>query len=416
MTELPQEKAEGWATRDPYHQQRLQAAIAECAQRFAETRDLYEILRDAVAVIRDQIGLDRAGIFLFDEDTHCWRGEAGTDVQGRERDERNLQIPVNPRHPLRRAEAGEGWEFFTADFEAEFPDDEFMRGVKNHYLVALRAHGHILGAISVDNLLTGRPIDEETREDLRRFARYVALALENLRLRDRLEAQNEQLQRANEELKDFAHVVSHDLKSPLQSTIAMAEWVEEDYGKSLDEEGLDKLNRIKLRLKQMGGLIEGILRYSRADKPGGEPQEIDTVELVGEIVEVLAPSPGIRIHVEPDLPKAVYDRTQLQQVFQNLLGNAVTYMDRPEGDIWVGFRDAGKAWEFTVRDTGHGIEEQHMDKIFRMFHSVGVSGLKESTGIGLAVVQKIVESNGGKVWVESKLGAGSCFHFTVMKR
>jgi len=184
-------------------QSRLQAAIAECAQHFAETRDIHEIMRNAVPVIRENIGLDRVGIFLYDDDANVWRGEFGTDQQGRLRDERNITIPEDPRHPILRAAAGEGDEFFIADFESEFPDDAFMHGVKNLFFVAFRARGRLLGGISVDNLLSGRSVDEDTRRDLRGFARYIALALENFLLTRDLEAKNEALRKTEAKYQDL---------------------------------------------------------------------------------------------------------------------------------------------------------------------------------------------------------------------
>ena len=196
------------------HRARLHEAIAACAELFAESRDLFEILKSAVAVIRNQIGIDRVGIFLFDPEKKNWHGAYGTDVDGALRDERSLEMPKNPSIPIVRAAAGDVDEIFTEDYSASFPDDVFMRGVKNHFIVTMRGRGRLVGALSVDNLLSGRPIDERTREDLRRFTRYIALAIDNLKLSEELEKRRvrdevarrmveleQQYDKAHEELK-----------------------------------------------------------------------------------------------------------------------------------------------------------------------------------------------------------------------
>jgi signal transduction histidine kinase len=412
----------------------LHAAIAACAERFAESRDLHGILRDAVTLIREYIGLDRAGIFLFDEESREWHGVFGTDTDGSLRDERWIEIPRDPRHPFSRAAAGECYECFIEDFGATFPDDPFMKDVKNFCFVSLRAHNHLLGGISVDNLLTGRPIETDKREQLSRFARYVALAIENLQLLERTEAQNrqlteelerrkkaerereavlEQLRRANEDLSDFAHVVSHDLKSPLHTINGMIDWLLEDYGDQLDEEGHEKLAIVQRRTHRMGDLIQGILQYSRMGRMELKLEEVDVPAVISEVAEIVGPPDGIRIRTEGTLPAVVYDPTQLHQVFQNLIGNAVKYMGSDEGTVTVSSRMHDGLVEFCVADTGRGIAEKDREKVFKMLQSLRSEKDEKSSGIGLAVVKKIVERNGGSIRLESEPGEGSRFYFTV---
>ncbi len=414
----------------------LDAAIAACAQRFAESRDLYVILKDAVSVIRDHIGLDRAGIFLFDAEKEEWHGVSGTDEDGKPRDERWIALPKDPQHPLLRAQRGEGDEFFVENFEAEFPADEFMRGVKNCYCIALRAHHHLLGGISVDNALSGWPIDNVTREKLRRFARYIALAIENLQLLGQLEGQNKllreelerreraeeereailkELQRAYEDLKDFAHVVSHDLRSPLQKINSMVDWITEDHREELPEEVAPKLASIQRHVNQMGELIRGVLDYSKAGKGEMNRRLVETDKVIEAVVDLVDPPLGMKVEVDSSFPMVFYDETQLRQVFLNLIGNAVKYMGKAHGHIYVTWSDADDMVEFCVRDTGRGIEEKDFERIFKMLKSLRQVGDSESTGIGLAVVKKIVERNGGEVRVESKVGKGSSFFFTIPK-
>lgn len=302
-------------------QSRLYAAIAECAQAFAETRDLYEIIKRAVSIIREQIGFDRVGIFLYDDRRERWRGMFGTDADGRPRDEREIVVTRNPRLPIVRAAAGEGDEFFVKNFCETFPEDETMRGVHNNFFIALRAHGRLLGGISVDNLLTDRLIDEESREALRRFARYVALALENLRLFQALEEKNKALEQeltqrekvekelqdtltrlygANRDLEDFAAVLSHDIKTPLRGMVSLAEWVREDYADRLDPEGREKLDLMIRRGERLRQLIDGILHYSRGGRSLREMAKIDAESGGRKGGESLAPPAHGRVSIDED--------------------------------------------------------------------------------------------------------------------
>ena len=132
------------------------------------------------------------------------------------------------------------------------------------------------------------------------------------------------------------------------------------------------------------------------------------------MLDSLAPPPHVRVEVEP-LPTIRAERTRIQQVFQNLLGNAIRYLDKPEGRIHVGCESADGHWRFSVRDNGPGIEARHLERIFGLFQTLQSRDKTESTGIGLSLVRKIVEMHGGQVWVESTPGVGSTFHFTLPK-
>lgn len=405
----------------------MHAAIAACAHRFAETHDLYEIIRDAVLIIRDHIGLDRAGIYFYDEAAECFTGAYGTDQDGGLRDERKLVMTDEPKNPMRRALAGEGEEFFIEDFEREMPNDSFMKGVKNHFFILLKAHDHILGAISVDNLLTQRPIDQSVREDLRRFARYIALAIENFNLREDILRKNRALLRelensnrllddldaANAELKDFAYIVSHDLKAPLRGISSLAKWLMEDYGDGMAEEGRLKLKQMVDRTHRMNDLIEGVLRYSRVGRVQAHRERMDMVEVLEHVVSGLSVPDTVRVRVEGTLPTLEWDRTQLEQVLQNLIGNAVVHLGKPSGEVVVSCRPVLDRWECCVRDNGVGIDESQLAHIFKIFNTGNRRESEGGTGIGLAIVKKIVECHGGAVRVESVPGEGSAFFFTI---
>jgi PAS domain S-box-containing protein len=226
-----------------------------------------------------------------------------------------------------------------------------------------------------------------------------------------IQAKNEALQRSLQELDEFAHVVSHDLKAPLRGIISLSTWISEDCADLLPQQAKERLGMIAERTRRLSELIDGILLYSRVGRAEAALEPIETGELVQEVIDSLAPPDTIRIHVEGRLPTVSFDRTQLRQVFQNLVANAIQHMGRPTGEVVVSCREEPGAFEFAVRDDGVGIEERHFARIFRMFQSLVPE--RQATGVGLAIVKKIVEAHGGAIRVQSQPGAGATFRFTV---
>jgi two-component system sensor kinase FixL len=220
----------------------------------------------------------------------------------------------------------------------------------------------------------------------------------------------------NQELEDFAHVVSHDLKAPLRAIKALAEWLSTDYQDKLDEQGRENLQLLGSRVDRMQGLIDGVLQYSRVGHTEQGTVPVDLGRIVPEIIENLGVPEPISIQIESDLPTIEADVTRITQVFQNLLSNAIKYMDKPQGHIAVACVEADGFWKFSVADNGPGIEQKHFERIFKLFQILAPRDDRESTGIGLTIAKKIVEMYGGKIWVESEVGQGSTFYFTLPKQ
>ena len=238
---------------------------------------------------------------------------------------------------------------------------------------------------------------------------------EQLRLVAELENANRDLANVNQELNDFAYVVSHDLKAPLRGIRALADWISTDYTDTLDSEGQEQLRLLVNRVDRMHNLIEGILQYSRIGRIRDEIIPIDLRTLLPNVIDLLVPPAHITIAVQEDLPVINAEPTKLLQVFQNLLSNAIKYMDKTEGHIAVNGTEFDASWRFSVSDNGPGIEEKHFQTIFQMFRTLSPRDGFESTGVGLTIVKKIVEMHGGTIWVESEPGQGTTFLFTIPK-
>jgi signal transduction histidine kinase len=217
----------------------------------------------------------------------------------------------------------------------------------------------------------------------------------------------------NEELTHFAYIVSHDLKAPLRGIKLIAEWLCADYGDRLGDEGRQQLDLLQSRVERMHNLIEGVLQYSRVGRIKESWTSVDLNRLLPDIVDDIAPPDHVEVALDGRLPVIECERTRITQVFQNLLTNAVKYMDKPHGRVEVACVQRDDVWQFSVRDNGPGIEEKHFERIFRIFQTLAPRDEFESTGVGLALVKKIVEMYGGRVWVESEVGRGSTFAFTL---
>lgn len=226
----------------------------------------------------------------------------------------------------------------------------------------------------------------------------------------------ERLTGINQELKDFAYIVSHDLKAPLRAIRTLADWLLADYQDKLDATGQENLRLLSSRVDRMQNLIDGVLQYSRIGRTEQSAVPVDLGRLVPEIIENLAAPEHISIRIENELPTVAADITRITQVFQNLLSNAIKYLDKPQGDIAIGCVEQDGFWKFSVRDNGCGIEQKDFERIFKLFQTLTRRDEDESTGIGLTIAKKIVELYGGKIWVQSEVGQGSTFFFTFPKR
>ena len=216
----------------------------------------------------------------------------------------------------------------------------------------------------------------------------------------------------NQELSDYAHMVSHDLKSPLRSIDTLSAWLKEDYKDKLDQNGKNSLNLIRNNVEKMDTLIKGILEYSTIGKNRIDVYDVDTNKLITGILDIIHIPEHITVTYF-DLPVVKGDKFRLQQLFQNLISNAISYNDKEKGRVEIGVNEKDKFWEFYVKDNGKGIEEVYFEKIFKTFEKL--ENKMDSTGIGLSIVEKIVDLYGGKIWLTSQLNLGTTFYFTLKK-
>jgi len=251
--------------------------------------------------------------------------------------------------------------------------------------------------------------DHLSREIEDRLAAERALS----RLNEELQSTVRQLDVANHDLRDFLHVAAHDLKAPVRAIGTLADWIREECRDQLSAPGRDHLALLLKRATRLNRHIESILEFSNASCTQPAARQIDLGALAQKVIQGIAGPPGIAVLVEGALPPVIGDQSRLATVFQNLVSNAVQYMGKPQGTVRIACARDGDYWKFSVRDDGPGIEEKYFSKVFEMFQTLSPRDEVEATGMGLPIAKRIVELHGGALWVESAVGQGSTFYFTL---
>ena len=324
------------------------------------------------------------------------------------------RVWMDPIHPDDRPQASGRWDQSQASgarFEVEY---RFRRvdGAYRWYLVrAVPVRDSAQRVLSW--IGSGTDIDDHKRDEAALRERTQRLAQATKALADR-----------NRELDQFAYVTSHDLKAPLRGIANLAQWIEEDLGELASGDIRQQLDLLRGRVHRMEALIDGILQFSRIGRAKETIERVDLRELLDDTVDLLSPPPAFTIDTGdtgPDvgvaLPVLTAERTRLQQVFANLIGNALKHHNRVDGRIAVRAHETEdpQFYEFTVADDGPGIAPQYHERIFGIFQTLRPRDQVEGSGLGLALVKKIVEQYGGRIWLESAEGQGTTFHFTWPK-
>ncbi|MDD5327335.1 MAG: ATP-binding protein [Phycisphaerae bacterium] len=223
------------------------------------------------------------------------------------------------------------------------------------------------------------------------------------------------LTQSNRQLREFAHLAAHDLKTPLRGISTLAQWLVNDYKEKFDDAGRRQVDLLVERVERMNELVNAILEYSTIGRDRRKEHPVDLNRLVGTVLVETKPPANIKITINKKLPVVVCEETHLRQVFRRLLSNAIRFMDNPEGHITIDYTDKGDLWEFSVSDNGPGIAPQHFERIFQLFQMLNDSDQSKGGGKGLTFVRKVVELYGGQIWLTSEPGQGSTFFFTLPK-
>lgn len=399
--------------------------VIELGKQVAEVNTLEAVVDKVWHSVRESLDFDRVGIFLYDSEMGTMNGALGTDKAGNKVVTRGQTISQAGRTRFKILLEKPNSVLFTEDYESEneLAPNSDMRGVKQHVAVAVWAGNQPVATISADQVITQRPIFPEQVEALRLFAGYVGLGIENARLNEALQKELEKSQAAvrelenkNMELERFTYTVSHDLKSPLVTITGFLGYLERGAREGNLENFERDMNRIRLAAQKMQTLLNDLLELSRIGRLVNEATEAEFSVIVRDALALLEGAIiQSRVYIEFIDEKIIVfgDRVRLLEVVQNLVENAIKFMgDQPNPQIEIGsFKNAEMQTIFFVRDNGIGIEAQYQERIFGLFNKLDASG--EGTGIGLTLVKHIIEVHHGKIWLESEIGKGTTFYFTL---
>ena len=276
-----------------------------------------------------------------------------------------------------------------------------------HVLPVVNADGEILSGMTMTQDITERKKAEEAlrarADELARMTTVLAQTTANLEKR-------------NSELDQFAYIVSHDLKAPLRAIANLSQWIEEDLEDQLTEDTRHQMDLMRSRVHRMEALINGLLQYSRVGRMRAEIEIVNVEELLTEAIDSLAPPPEVTVKVMPGMPTLITERLPLEQVFANLISNGIKHNQRPNGQVVISVQDQQDFYEFAVADNGPGIAPEFHEKVFLIFQTLEARDKVENTGVGLAIVKKIIEDKGGTISLISELGQGATFRFTWPKQ
>ncbi len=253
----------------------------------------------------------------------------------------------------------------------------------------------------------------ENRSDTVARPSYAILAAIDVTDRKRIQAD---LEKRNQELDSFVYIVSHDLKAPLRAVVNLSQWIEDDLEGQLTANNQSQMNLLRNRVDRMSSTIDGLLDYARCGYNNEEIELVEVARLLADVIDSVDPPPTFTIDFPAELPTLFAKRLPLFQVLVNLIGNGIKHHHSKAGTIQISIEDHGDFYEFAIADNGPGIAPEHQEQMFKIFQAVNPQNRSDSTGIGLAIVKKTIEAEGGRIWLTSELGQGTTFYFTWFQR
>jgi PAS domain S-box-containing protein len=397
-------------------------ALYELSKMLGGTLDPVEISRITFRQLKKVIPTDSFYIDLYNDIRQEVRWLYLVDIiEGK-------QIELKPpEDPLPLSQQAASWNVITKkkpllELRKEIPDKprsmpfgDVNRASASLMHVPMFSKDRIIGIMSVQSY-EKNAYSRDQLTLLESIASVAAIAIEKASLYQETVEKSTEIEARNKELDDFTYVVSHDLKEPLISVEGYAKIIRQEYSASFDEPGKEYIRSIVDSCAHMKRLIEDLLQLSRVSKLAETRTPIDLYSLIQGILEEMQYTLSERhavIEIQPTLPKVIGVDQHLRIVFRNLLSNGVKFCDKAVPRITISWVPRGQLAEIVVSDNGIGIEEEYFERIFMIFQRLHNKEEYEGTGAGLTIVRKIIEGLGGQIWVTSKKGEGTTFHFTL---
>ena len=376
--------------------------FSQCIQEGNSTREILFILSQYCI---DQLSCDNCYIRLFDPNekrlNKMMVHGSGNQI--------SIKSECPDSIPLDKCIEGRAASTLEPQFERNYDRNSEIKNPEDHkmgcFAIPMIHRKKLVGVVAVKHFNA----DEFKKKNFNSLCTLASITatklLQTKHFEDMMEYQSQ--------LEDYIHVISHDMKSPLRSLNALVTWIKEDNEGNFNPGTLNNFTLIDETLVQMENLIDGTLNYSKIGYTSRGKDNIDLNSLVDELRLSLVIPENIQLIIKNPLPVVTGDKTHFIQIYQNLLSNAIKYNDKNEGKIVLDWRETDDFFVFSVEDNGVGIPQAYQEKIFKIFQTL--NNKKESSGIGLSIVKKLVQLYKGQIWVKSDEGKGSKFSFTIKR-
>lgn len=393
----------------------------------ADLSKIDELIDKSLKQIGEFVGADRSYIFTYDFDKNITKNTYEWCNKGIQPEIENLQeVPLEHLGFWLSCHKN-GEAFYVEDVSVLPKEDEFglynilnPQGVKSLIAIPKIKNGELIGFVGFDSVREIHKYTENEKNILFVFANMLVNVTQRKEQEELIKKQKEKkeellksLSHQNEQLNDYAQMVSHDLKAPLINIHTLITWFKEDNEAILDENSVVPLNEVLFNVERLDFLVKGILDYSTIDSQKSENQSVNLNSLIQDVLKLILIPKNTSIKVQDNLPILTGNIWKFSQLFQNLIQNAIKYNNKKNKSIEIGFTEKENQYQFFVKDNGIGIESAYFEKIFKAFTKL--ESTSSSSGIGLSIVKKIVTFYNGEIWLESKEEEGTTFYFTISK-
>lgn len=401
-------------------------AVADVSQQLNSLRDSDELLEQVVTLLQQRFGFDSMHIFLLDREERMLVLRAGSGETGKRLRKQDYRVSVDAEDKPVAQAARSGTIISVPDVvnEPRYLPNSLLPQTRSQIAVPLIVGNELLGVMEVQDNQPYR-FSQSDVYIFSSLAGHIAIALHNAHLfeesrraQEALQERTEALERSNEELEQFAYVASHDLQEPLRMVTSYMQLLARRYQGQLGTDADEFIAFAVDGASRMKELINDLLAFSRIGTRGKAFEPVDCEEVLVQALHdlrfTLEDSEAV-VTYDP-LPVVMADRGQLAQIFRNLAGNAIKFRSQRRPEVHVSASRENGEWLFSVRDNGIGIDPEYSERIFVLFQRLHGREEYQGTGIGLAICKKIVERHGGRIWVESEVGHGATFYFTLPVR